>query len=180
MGLSASQSRLLSLTTRLSALELKAQQISNDKIRLSTNTSEVSQAYADALSKEKLTIASGYDSSTGATTYSDMTYSNLTGDDNTAITAQYGLSDGNGNLVVTEDIAEKYETYNTYFSNAIESAEETYVQAQQNAETTKKEYDDAKTALSNYNIANGQTDEWKNLSANVTSTSAAYEAAKSA
>ena len=56
MGLSASQVRLLTLTKRLSDLELQAQQISNSKIRLSTESEQISKNYSDSLNKTKFTI----------------------------------------------------------------------------------------------------------------------------
>ena len=43
MGLSASQARMLSLTARLSDLELRAQTIENAKIRLSDESAAASQ-----------------------------------------------------------------------------------------------------------------------------------------
>ena len=49
MGMAASQTRLLSLTARLSDLELIAQQTTNAKIRLSMSTQELTTEYVDAL-----------------------------------------------------------------------------------------------------------------------------------
>lgn len=54
MGLSASQSRMLTLTARMSDLELKAQNISNQKIRLAEQSTEASKAYMDALDAQTL------------------------------------------------------------------------------------------------------------------------------
>ena len=54
MGLSASQSRVLTLTARLSDLELKAQDIQNQKIRLSEQSTAASKAYMDALDAQTL------------------------------------------------------------------------------------------------------------------------------
>src|SRR5574344_2477915 len=56
MGMSASQSRLLSLTARLSDLEFEAQAISNEKIRLSTQSQQASTDYQNALDLKKLTV----------------------------------------------------------------------------------------------------------------------------
>jgi hypothetical protein len=50
MGLVASQARNLLLTGRKSDIELRCQMISNKRMRLSFETGEVAQAYADALS----------------------------------------------------------------------------------------------------------------------------------
>ena len=54
MGLSASQSRMLTLTARLSDLELKAQDIQNKKIRLAEQSTEASKKYMDALDAQTL------------------------------------------------------------------------------------------------------------------------------
>jgi len=56
MGMAASQARLLTLTARLSDLELRAQTISNSKIRLSMNSAEAAEEYANALDQQKLTV----------------------------------------------------------------------------------------------------------------------------
>lgn len=106
MGMAASQARLLTLTSRLSDLELKAQQISNNKIRLAMDTEQVSKDYAASLDKEKLTILTGYNQSNPV--YSDLNYNNLTGPDSPLMT-QYGVSDANGRILVTQDVAAKFE-----------------------------------------------------------------------
>lgn len=54
MGLSASQSRMLTLTARLSDLELKAQRTQEAKIRLAEQSTEASKAYMDALDAQRL------------------------------------------------------------------------------------------------------------------------------
>lgn len=77
MGMSASQARMLSLTARLSDLELRAQEISNAKIRLSDQAAQASQDYSDALDKQTLKVYSGLTSS-GTSSYVDATAYNLT------------------------------------------------------------------------------------------------------
>ena len=54
MGLSASQARLLSITSRLSDNELRSQTITTAKMSLSSRTQEASAAYMDALSSTNL------------------------------------------------------------------------------------------------------------------------------
>ena len=54
MGLSASQSRMLTLTARLSDLELKAQRTQEAKIRLAEQSTEASKIYMDALDAQRL------------------------------------------------------------------------------------------------------------------------------
>lgn len=52
MGMSASQARLLTITARMSDLELSAQQISNAKIRLSVQGEEIARKYSEALNNK--------------------------------------------------------------------------------------------------------------------------------
>ena len=49
MGMAAGQARLLSITSRMSYNELRAQIINNNKMRLATKSSQVSEAYTTAL-----------------------------------------------------------------------------------------------------------------------------------
>ena len=62
MGLSASQARLLSITSRLSDNELRSQTITNAKSALSTKTSQASQEYLNSLNETKM-MFSTYDES---------------------------------------------------------------------------------------------------------------------
>lgn len=77
MGMSASQARMLSLTSRLSDLELSAQSISNSKIRLADQAEAASREYSEALDKQKLTAFSGVDNN-GNSSYVDASVYNLT------------------------------------------------------------------------------------------------------
>lgn len=99
MGMAASQCRLLCLTARLSDLELKAQTISNSKIRLSMDSEKAATEYSDALNREHLSLLTGINN--GTSVYADLTYDSLTGV-NSPLLAQYGLSNSNGQLLVTE------------------------------------------------------------------------------
>lgn len=107
MGLAASQSRLLSLTARLSDLELQAQSISNSKIRLADASADASQAYEVALSKEKLTVVSGYDKN--GVTYSDATAHNLTTYNALYSTdKQRFLKDSYGRVILNENVSKSF------------------------------------------------------------------------
>ncbi len=55
MGMSASQARLLSITSRMNDVEFKSQQISNTKIRLADESEQVANAYTKALNASKYT-----------------------------------------------------------------------------------------------------------------------------
>ena len=58
MGMSASQARLLSITSRMNDIEFKSQQVSNIKIRLADDSEKVANAYTQALNKQKMTFTS--------------------------------------------------------------------------------------------------------------------------
>lgn len=105
MGMAASQARLLMLTARLSDLELRAQAISNAKIRLSMQTAALSEQYVNSLSKQKMQVFNGV--SNGANTYANASVNNLVSYSNplTSITTnnQYRLITNNaGNLVISQ------------------------------------------------------------------------------
>ena len=59
MGLAASQARLLTITSRLHDIELKQQNISNQKMRLANESDEVSTAYSKALNTQRFTLNNG-------------------------------------------------------------------------------------------------------------------------
>ena len=59
MGLAASQARLLTITSRLSSVELKQQRIAMDKMRLANDQDGVSEKYTNALSNKTLKISNG-------------------------------------------------------------------------------------------------------------------------
>lgn len=107
MGLSASQARLLTITSRLSDLELRAQNVSNTKIRLSQDSGDVSKAYSQALDKETYQMLTGYNNS-GSATYSDVTYNTLMNPNTAALSSQYCLTNQSGQVLVSKAEASKY------------------------------------------------------------------------
>ena len=74
MGMSASQARLLAITSRMNDIELRSQQISNTKIRLADESEQVANDYTTALNKSKLTYT---DYSSGQAQQIDLTPKNL-------------------------------------------------------------------------------------------------------
>ncbi len=54
MGMAAGQARLLSITSRMSDNELRAQIINNNKMRLATQSSQASEAYVTALNEAQM------------------------------------------------------------------------------------------------------------------------------
>lgn len=109
MGLSASQSRLLALTSRMTDLEFRSEQISNEKVRLSNESSAASRTYTEALSKQIMKVYSGV-TSEGDAEYADATAYNLTHyDSNTAISdIQRFIKNESGSIVVDRKIANAY------------------------------------------------------------------------
>lgn len=103
MGMSASQARLLSLTTRLSDLELRAQTISNSKTRLADASSEASRNYQEALDKQRLTM---YNSASDSRV--DATAKNLTTYNSSTLGKQRILVDAAGQVIISQQMADAY------------------------------------------------------------------------
>lgn len=76
MGMSASQARLLFISSRMNDVEFKSQQIANQKIRLSSESEQLANDYAKALNKDtlKMNIVSDVK---GGQAQVDLNYKNL-------------------------------------------------------------------------------------------------------
>ena len=75
MGLSSSQARLLSLTSRMHDIEYKAQHLEAQKLQMANESAHVYKEYDDALSKTKIQVKQL--ASDGSTTYIDATYNSM-------------------------------------------------------------------------------------------------------
>ena len=119
MGMAASQARLLSITARLTNNENTGQSISYSKQRLSDQTQQITDEYNEALSATKLTVLTGFNGAEA--TYSDISYSLMTGPQMAKNTKQYVVTDTKGRILVTNDIADAYEksngNYNQFLAN---------------------------------------------------------------
>lgn len=114
MGMSASQARLMTLTARMSDLELEAQSISNSKIRLSQQSEQVATAYADALNYQKLQVMNGVDIKTQSVSYIDASAYNLTTYNAVSTTdKQRFLKDASGKILVTDKVAKAFQDNNS-------------------------------------------------------------------
>lgn len=106
MGMSASQARLLSITSRLSDNELRSQTITNAKMSLANKTTMASQSYMNALSATQLKYStydgSGNKMTENLTGYSLSHYGELKN--------QYGIINNSGQILVSELDAMNYET----------------------------------------------------------------------
>ena len=131
MGLSASQARLLSITSRLSDNELRSQTITNAKSALSTKTSQASQEYLNSLNETKM-MFSTYDEN-GNKVQTKLTGAALS--QYAPLKNQYTLVNTDGQALVSEldatnykesaNISEFLEKYG--FSNVFEEKVSTVV-----------------------------------------------------
>ena len=60
MGLSASQARLLTITSRKSDCEFQSMRLSHEKIALSRSMTDISNEYQNSLNQTKLVYASNW------------------------------------------------------------------------------------------------------------------------
>ena len=105
MGMSASQARLLSITSRLTNNEFRAQTITNSKLRLATESQEASQKYMDALNSKQLMFMN-YDNN-GAASKVELTPAVLY--DYAPLKNQYMLSNSAGKVLVNNTEIKNYE-----------------------------------------------------------------------
>lgn len=106
MGMAASQARLLTITARLADNELRSQTINNAKMRLATQTSQVSDEYVSALNNAQLMFTnSNYD---GLSQTQLLTFNSLT--QYSPYNTQYGLVNASGLALVSEEDAIIFES----------------------------------------------------------------------
>lgn len=111
MGMSASQARLLSITSRLTNNEFRSQTITNSKLRLAEKSSEASQEYMDALNTQQLMFGVyGDDGSYKAVSLTPTLlyqYADLKN--------QYSLVNNSGKVMVSAKDAENFEKSNSLY-----------------------------------------------------------------
>lgn len=139
MGMSASQARLLFITSRMNDIELKSQQISNTKIRLADESEQVANAYTKALNKTRLQITDPLTQTTSQLTYNSIM------SPNGIMSGGYNLQTVDGKVVVSHDVAAAFERRrgNSYQAEDISSYQTNY----NNAVST---LDKAEATLNNY------------------------------
>ena len=119
MGMAASQGRLLMMTARLSNNEFEQQCVAYSKQRLADDSLDANDKYIEAMNATKYQVITGYNGTNA--TYEDVTYNQLTGLNNVAVGKQYIVSDTNGRIVVSDDIAKAFESangdYNKFLAN---------------------------------------------------------------
>ena len=110
MGLSSSQARLLTLTNRQHAIELNAQRIHSDKLRLANDSDRVYQNYINALDETQL-MTKRADAS-GKTTWINGSINNLMryGSDGLSSGTTFYVQDlATGKLYVPKALGEAYD-----------------------------------------------------------------------
>ncbi|MGN0018430.1 MAG: hypothetical protein ACI37S_05245, partial [Candidatus Gastranaerophilaceae bacterium] len=118
MGMSASQARLLFISSRMNDVEFKSQQIANQKIRLSSESEQLANDYAKSLNKEtlKMNIVSDVK---GGQAQVDLNYKNL-------IANGYSIRKVNGKGIVSvsenSEKTKKYESINDVPETEINAA----------------------------------------------------------
>ena len=100
MGMSASQARLLTLTSRMNDIELRSQQIANTKIRLADESEQVANKYTAALNASKFTYTDYSSGQTIAMTVKGMSLAN----------SGYRLVSSDGKRVVSKSQAQNFQT----------------------------------------------------------------------
>ncbi len=108
MGMAASQARLLTITARLADNELRSQTINNAKMRLASQSSQVSENYINALNDATMKF-SNYDAS-GNEQVQNLTYNALTA--YSSYNTQYGLVNSSGQILVSETEADLFQKSN--------------------------------------------------------------------
>ena len=107
MGMAAGQARLLSITSRLSDNELRAQIINNNKMRLASESSQVSENYVNALNEAQYMVAN-YDANNNAS-FQQLTFNSLTGFN--PYNNQYALINSAGQILVSETDYKNYQKH---------------------------------------------------------------------
>ena len=109
MGMAASQARLLALTSRITDVEFKAQQLQNQKLALATQKDELYERYCAALDATKIRVA--FNNGDGSREYLNANFNNVC-TYNPDRFRQYALQDNRSGLaIVTDEVKNVYENY---------------------------------------------------------------------
>lgn len=114
MGMASSQARLLSMTARISNNEFEQQSIAHSKQRLADRTDQINDAYLDAMNKTIYKVLTGYNGTEAS--YEDLTYNQITSCNAVASGKQYLVKNNKGKVLVSEKIANAYQSTNGDFN----------------------------------------------------------------
>lgn len=106
--MAAGQARLLSITSRMSDNELRAQIINNNKMRLATQSSQASETYVTALNEAQM-MFTNYDKDNNKS-YQKLTHKALTSYN--PYNNQYIITNASGNVLLSEKDAINYKNAN--------------------------------------------------------------------
>lgn len=148
MGMSASQARLLSITSRMSDVEFKSEQITQSKLRMSQASQEVTAEYNEALSKqlinykylngseyETVTLTPAYIAANASTLGISLYYANGTKfEDESSKLSATDLYDmiSSGQVYITDNTGKRVDIFTntsyrtTYDDNEVRKAEANY------------------------------------------------------
>ncbi len=127
MGMSASQARLLFISSRMSDIELRSQQIANTKIRLADESEQVANNYTQALNKTMLKVNDPLNN-----TSTQLMYSDIMGQ-NGIMSGSYNLQTQDGKIVVSNDVAAAFEkSRGNVFKPDVSSYQNAYNDANRN------------------------------------------------
>ena len=116
MGMAASQARLLALTSRITDVEFKAQQLQNQKLSLATQKDELYERYCAALDATKIRVA--FNNGDGSRDYVNANFNNVCTFSPDRF-RQYALQDNRSGLaIVTDEVKNVYENYGDKYSFA--------------------------------------------------------------
>jgi len=104
MGMSASQARLLSLTSRMHDLEAQAQSIQYSKLDLVNSKNDVYDEYMDALDSTKYQMSVV---TLNGNEFVDMTYTNMVMANTAGVHSMYAITNAKGQIMLPEQIASK-------------------------------------------------------------------------
>ena len=111
MGMSASQARLLSLTTRMHDIEFRAQNIESQKIALATQQDELYEDYCAALEATKIKVAFNNNGASGYN-YVDACFATVCTYQPDRCKQQYALRNNDtGFLIVSKEVKKAYENF---------------------------------------------------------------------
>ncbi|MCQ2754166.1 MAG: hypothetical protein MJ231_03860 [bacterium] len=111
MGMSASQARLLTLTSRMHDIEFRAQSIESQKIALATQQDELYENYCAALEATKIKVAFNNNGASGYN-YVDACFNTVCTFQPDRCKQQYALRNNDtGLIVVPKNVKEAYEQF---------------------------------------------------------------------
>ena len=153
MGMSASQARLLFVSSRLHDVEFKSQQIANQKIRLASESEEISNDYAKALNKTQLVVTDPISGVQHQLGYNDIM------SPEGQMSGSYSLRDSSGRVVVSDEVKQAFDANKNNLDGFLEACNayvySELVEVQNTGFVTNPEYTDMRSKYNNAHNAAG-------------------------